>query len=422
MKIGPKYVAGVTKSQGDAQYESELRKTDAQMMGRAFGKNLDLGDVAQDLQLSLEQSLGSDRELSQYISLAVQVFCHVVANTVKRKHSNRLDVDLPLALAKFETEMTSSQGGLVKAIAELSTVGVFAQVGVDKALYPLSTSHIKAVTAEARQVVNLRNEYLSYIAQPSVQNAVGLYVSKNPNVPDNVLLPAAIGLATTTPNDAKGVSNAFKTYNDKDVKATFEFYRKAVRSEIDMSTGVNTGDVKAQLRAAELALDAASDSLKLTGLSSSIVSKLKKGFSSVKSEIRSVKPLARTADESIGFATLSLLDLIGGLSNMGTAQVKLNGISGFQTGSGTLINYVLTQIGNQLPSTYDNESIAFLDAQDAIRPRNITTQNLRDVLFAAVQNNLGRVFRILEDAYMAVIPLGTTPQQRGVSPKRSQGY
>ena len=418
IKIGPKYVEGVTKSQGDAQYESELRNTTAQMMGRAFGKNLDLGDVAQDLKMELEASLGTEGILTQYVELAVQVFCHVVANAVKRASSKSPLSTLSNAKTDFVTAIESSTGGLVKAYEGLSAYGLIAG-NVRKYLYPLSSSHIEAVTAEARQIVNLYGDYRSYIAQPAAQNAVALYISKGNSVPSNVLLPAAIGLATSqgAANTSSGVKVAFEKYNDKDIKATFDFYFKAVKSELDMSQGIRTGDAQSQINGAIAALSAASDSLKLTGLSSNVVSKFRSGFSAISKELKRIKPLARTADESIGFATLGLLDLIGGLSNMGTQQVSLNGISGFQSGPDTLKNYVLTQIGSEIYSNYDNEPISFLDAQDNIRPVNITTQNRRNVLFAAVQNNLGQAFMNLEDAYLSVVPLGTLPQQRGVTQK-----
>ena len=65
-------------------------------------------------------------------------------------------------------------------------------LNVNSFLYPLSFSHIQAVTAEAMQVVNLRDEYNEYIAQSAVQAAVFTYLVKPGNTPPrNVLLPGA---------------------------------------------------------------------------------------------------------------------------------------------------------------------------------------------------------------------------------------
>lgn len=425
VKIGPKYVEGVTKSQGDAQYESELRNTNAMMMGRAFGPNMDLGDVAQDILGDLESHFGSDREVADYIALATQVFCHLCYQATKRASSTgQAGADLAAAKPVFMDAMTDPAKGLLNAIGELDLLMVTPKSGGPASkslffentigwLYPLSYSHIKAVTAEAKQVVNLRSEYIDYIKQYHVQNAVLTYMIKPGNTPpNNVLLPAAINGFTNV-----AVDKAFSQYGDKDVKATFDYYFKATKSEIDMSTGIRIGDAESQIKAAITALGQAANSLNTTGLSSKVISQFKSGFTSIANKLKKVNPLSNTADEDIGFLTLELLDMLGGLSGMATSSVSLNGISGFDTSTGSLIDYVLTRIANQIPSQYDNEEIAFLDAQDEIRPSDITTQNRRNVLFAAVQNNLGLALMNLEDAFNSVVPLGAVVSKRGISQK-----
>jgi len=412
VKIGPKYVEGVTKSQGDAQYESELRNTNAQMMGRAFGRNMDLGDVAVDVQGELEGHFGSDRAISHYIELSTQVLCHLLYQGTKRAEDSSIaKTDLAAAKKAFMLAMEDPTKGLVKAIGAMNSVTLFA----DKAngyLYPLSFSHIQAVTAEARQVVNLRAEYIAYISQTPVKTAVVTYMIKPGNTPPrNVLLPAVIN-----GNTRAATSKALQRYADKDLKATFEYYFKAAKSEIDMSSGIRTGDAESQIKAAITALGQASNSLNTTGLSSKVVNQFKSGFTSIANKLKKVNPLRNTADEDIGFLTLELLDMLGGLSDMGASTASLNGISGFNTTTGSLAAYVLG-IAKQIPSQYDNEEIAFLDAQDQIRPSNITTHNRRNVLFAAVQNNLGLALMNLEDAFTSIVPLGAVLSKKGITQK-----
>jgi len=410
VKIGPKYVEGVTKSQGDAQYESELRNTNAQMMGRAFGKNMDLGDVAVDVQGELEAHFGSDRDIAHYIALSTQVLCHLLYQGTKRAGDSSIaKKDLAAAKKAFMLAMVDPTKGLVKAIGAMNSVPLFTNKANDY-LYPLSFSHIQAVTAEARQVVNLRDEYNEYIAQSAVQAAVLTYLVKPGNTPpSNVLLPGAINSATKG-----GVAKAFGKYADKDVKATFDYYFKAAKSEIDMSTGIRTGDAKSQINAAITALQQAGNALNTTGLSRSIVSQFKSGFSSIAKKLRKINPLANTADEDIGFATLDLLDLLGGISGMDTATAAVT-VGGFDASAG-LEAYVVG-IAQQIPSQYDNETVTFLDAQDQIRPTDITAQNRRNMLFAAVQNNLGLALMNLEDAYSSIVPLGVTLSKRGITQK-----
>jgi hypothetical protein len=47
-KVGSKYVEGVTKSQGDAMYNSAIRSTGAMALGRAFGPNRGMSEIELD--------------------------------------------------------------------------------------------------------------------------------------------------------------------------------------------------------------------------------------------------------------------------------------------------------------------------------------------------------------------------------------
>jgi hypothetical protein len=405
-KVGSKYVEGVTKSQGDAMYNSAIRSTGAMALGRAFGPNRGMSEIELDTRLDLEAALGSDKRVREYVDLSTQVICHLIMSAAKRVNTRDEATPLKSAYGAFITVMTGSNPSLVSAI-DASINAAKSPIEMSN-LYPMSYSYIEAMTANAKQSLGQRTEMKAYIAQPEAQAAVLSYITKKTPA-SNVLLPAAIGGTT---EDL--VSAALKKYGDKDLKATFDYYLAAVKSEIDLSTGIRTGDAESHIRAAVQMLRKAASNLSATPVKN--VSVFKSVFEKVASGLSKVNVNLTTADENIGFLTLDLIDVLGGLNNMGmaTGTVTYNGLTGFK--GSDLGKYVLG-LGKKIDSAYQNRSMSFMDDQDDLRPNNINQMDLFNIDYALVTNSLRVALKNLDGAYGSLISFVTGPTTRGLTAK-----
>ena len=405
-KVGSKYVEGVTKSQGDAMYNSAIRSTGAMALGRAFGPNRGMSEIELDTRLELEAALGSDKRVREYVDLSTQVICHLIMSAAKRVSSRDDAMPLKDAYDAFIAVMTGSNPSLVSAI-DASINAANSPIEMSN-LYPMSYSYIEAMTANAKQSLGQRSEMKAYIAQPEAQAAVLSYITKKTPA-SNVLLPVAIG-----GNTADLVSDALKKYGDKDLKATFDYYLAAVKSEIDLSTGIRTGDAESHIRAAVQMLRKAASNLSATPVKN--VSVFKSVFEKVASELSKVNVNLTTADENIGFLTLDLIDVLGGLNNMGmaTGTVTYNGLSGF---AGSDLGKYVKGLGKKIDSAYQNRSMSFMDDQDDLRPDNINTMDLFNIDYAPVTNSLRVALKNLAEAYGSLVSFVTGPTTRGLTAK-----
>ena len=422
-RVPAKYV-GLTNAQGDSQYRANLARFGAKNLGRAFGVNMSLQELHDDTRRELAAYLGSGKALAAYVDLCTQTVIHVIAQAAARMEAPD-STQLEKAYSFMVKSLTASSGSraagnLTTALQGLNGLNNFSD-GTSNTLFkdkvfrylsPINRSYIEALVAINLSKIEARADMLAYIDNDNAKNAANSYlVKRKPG--GEVLLPGSI-------SSGQSAKDAFAAYPSKDVVATFEYYRAAVESEMDSETGIRTGDVEASLTAAKTALLNAAGAMSLTGIPKAQSQIFEKGFRSLAKSIGSLKPKG-LGREDVAFQLAELFDLLGAYAEVGGGKDKLganeiksvfsNAPDGFQT-------LVEDDILSLTPSAYIQESglaqkdIAFLDAQDEVRPENILVTEKRKPNLAAVRNNISLAILSLTDA-AAEISTGLTSSISG---------
>ena len=423
VKDAPKYVTGVTKSQGDEEYASNIRAFGAKQLGRAFGMNMGMSAVQQGVLNDLEAKFGSGDGTREFVDLATQVTCHLLIQTAV--HANNV------------TDLTGANGlpAIRKAIVDEIIAKNSIKAGIDAAdgmsggpikdkaytwLRPLNLVHIERVDARFGPRVRSRDDMLNFIINDAAKNAVLRHIVKNPNVPDDVLLPAGLGSAV----DAASAMKQFKKYPAKDVAATYAFYNKAVQENLDLKVGLQVGDVKASIEAAAIALREAAGAMKTTGIDASVAKVFEGGFRHIASQLSKIDIKSSEADEDIAFAVADLALLLGAYDDVGKSTAALN--SGKLQNGGlaaglTLGDRVATIMQNEtdryVGGSFAEADIAFLDARDEICPADIQDYVQGNPRFRDVINALAVAVINMVEAHNLLIPVGalTTGRPTGLA-------
>lgn len=437
VKAAPKYVTGVTKSQGDEEYKQNLKAFGSKQLARSFGMNMGMLAVQQDVLNSLEGHFGSGGETREFVDLATQVICHLLiqcATYATDSGDLRNGLVSIRDLAVSEVESSSSISAMLKSLDEIDAdqypeVSNLISGNVYRFLRPLNLVHIERVDAQYSPRVRARNTMLSYIDNEQARLAVIRYLTKH-ELPDDVLAPSAM--------DGSNADTAFKKYPGKDVAATFEFYKKAVKENLDISLGIQVGDVKAALDAAIYSLqEAANKGLKTAqgqDFGPSAVARLRKGFDKAISDLKKINPSSDLADEHVAYVTADLADLLGAYSwdSSGNASLKNNKLKNAGLDSGTYaerVKEILTIRGdrNAATTSISQADIEYLDARDAICPIDVEKEASRAAIgtvqasprYYPIVDALSVVFYQLYNAHSSLMPIGRVeaalrPSEQGV--------
>jgi hypothetical protein len=414
-KVPAKYV-GVTKAQGDAQYQTNLTRFGAKNLGRAFGVNMSLMELHNDTRAELEAMLGSGAALRDYVDICTEVIIQIIAQAAARMtaaQSEELKRGYDLYMDKLRA--TSKVSEALKSLNKKG-IGLFAH-RVFNYLTPINRSYVEALQAINLSKIEARGDMIKYIANTNAQLAVSRYiVKKRPS--EDVLLPGSIRgqnnrvqgsgalvsrLGATTSTE-KAVVRAFAANPSKDVVATYNYYRAAIDSEFDMGTGIRIGDVDASLKAAQTALNNAASAMNLTGIASKEARIFSDAFRTIAKRVGShkVKDLD-TSDIELDIA--DIFDLIGAYDGIGTQSLTQSGQTIYQTNTAQTVIDNIENILKAMPSAYTTigsgfaqQDIAFLDAQDAIRPSDVNSVETKKPTLAAVRNNVSLAIVSLLDA------------------------
>jgi hypothetical protein len=396
VRVSPKYerVDGRKGSTStlDKEYRDNLRAFTPRDLDRVFGQNRNLAGVEREVRSDLQATYGTTGGLETYVDTATQAIMQVAISATQALGSEQAPylksaVDF---LVKVTTSGASTEEagisedysqGITSALVALNNQGSprfvidsaaggggvapsLFQGKVFRYLAPMSFEHLSQLEAKYLPKLQSRDEMLAYIGNAQAQLAAGRYVMKHPPK-DNVLVPAAI---KGTGEDA--AKTAMAQYN-KDVLATFEYYKKAVESEYDMTSGVQTGQVEAALSGAAGSLRAAANAVSLTGALPSVISDIKSTFNSVARQISSIKTSnTEKAKYEIVQAYAKIVDALG--YDKGDAPDTLLGdlkdnvktaLGIIQAGSGAL--------------GFQNE--AYEDSLEDIRPSSLSRRELSDI-------------------------------------------
>lgn len=411
-KVPAKYV-GVTKAQGDAQYQTNLTRFGAKNLGRAFGVNMSLMELHNDTRAELEAMLGSGAALRNYVDICTEVIIHIVGQAAARMTAAQSS-ELKSGYDKYMSELRTTSK-VTEALKALNgSTGLF-KSRVFNYLAPINRSYVEALQAINLSKIEARGDMVKYIANANAQLAVSRYIAKK-RPSEDVLLPGSIvptavrgvgrtisSMGLTTPEE-KDVVSAFAANPSKDVVATYNYYRAAVTSEIDMGTGIRVGDVEASLKAAQTALNNAASAMNLTGIAKGEARIFSDAFRTIAKRVGSHK-VKDLSQDAIELDIADIFDLIGAYDGIGTSSLTKATSTIYQTNTDPTVQTNIENILKAMPSAYTTigsgfaqQDIAFLDAQDAIRPDDVNSIETKKPTLAAVRNNVSLAICSLLDA------------------------
>ena len=427
--IPPMYVPEYTKSQGDSEYASNIRAFGAKQLQRSFGANKGALNVQQDVQIELQRAYGRGTALKPYVDLCTQVIMHLIIQGATNFDNGSDDPEILKNAKELLVEVASdSDKGIVEALKALNEAddidadGAVTGSGVANIfkdnvyawLYPISRSHISAVEAEAKGIIEKRDGYIAFVANADAQSAVLSYLLKDAPSAE-VLLPAAIGGTT---DDL--VKTALAAYPEKDLITTYNYYRKAVDASYDTESGIRTGDVDASLKAACSALTDARSALRLTGIDADTTSIFAKAFSDVEDSVRKISPKSGDAKDRIEMAALDLADVLGLFNNFGESAATYSATNAYGI---TTLRAPLLALAKVVPSKFermlDDDNIEYLDARELVRPSDITIEARTKPNLAKVKNAVGLALLSLEEAHSELSTfMGFAPSALEAVPSR----
>lgn len=409
VKDAPKYVTGVTKSQGDEEYASNIRAFGAKQLGRAFGMNMGMSAIQQGVLNDFEAKFGSGAGTREFVDLATQVTCHLLIQAAIHMQNVSEMGDTTRGLVPLRDKIVAAIENRSSIVAGIDAAETL-QSEAYSWLRPLNLVHIERVDARFSPRLRSRDDMLNYIINGEAQRAVIRHIANNPNIPDDVLLPAAL----TGASDASAAVDVFAKYPAKDVAATYAFYSKAVRENLDTKIGLQVGDVKASLEGAAVALRDAASAMRLTGVAPSAAKVFEGGFRHIASELGRINVASSEADEDIAFAVADLALLLGAYDNVGTstAALKAGKLQNGGLASGTTLGRRVKTIMESERDKYvgsasfSEADIAFLDARDEICPADINDYVRGNPRFRDVINNLTVAIINMVEAHNLLVPVG----------------
>jgi len=443
IKAAPKYVTGVTKSQGDEEYVSNIKAFGSKQLARAFGVNMGMSALQQDILNQLEAKYGSGEGVREFVDLATQVICHLLIQAATHATDGTVSKEALPFIKGYAMHLILSKPSIKDMLDKLNGIdpntsygtsaspnpgdaGIASDLIADKVfqyLRPINLTHVERIDAKFSPRLRARDLYLDYILNEQAQTAVVRHMVKHP-IPDDVLAPAAISIPSSASTDATkraALISIFERYPAKDVKSTYDYYFASVRENLDMSLGIQVGDVKAYIDAAIASLRDASSSLSAVAMPAQTRKIFADGFSHAASQLRKVNPKSNEADEDIAFIVAHLANLLGAYDDVGTSNAALkaetlknSGLDGSGTYA-TRVQQAMTILQPKEASTsavFADNDIPYLDARDEICPEDV--KKFYQVGTARkVKNALSLVFLNLEQAHDALIRVGAIGTKAG---------
>lgn len=434
IRIQPKYDYSVKNvAEGDRIFNQNLTQFTAMKLNRAFGYNKGMRTVYDETVYALVGAFGSN--LEEYELLSAQVICHLIMKAAENMGAatfatNDSSKGIALAYKCLLGNTIESNKGIVSALSECNSTAEFDSDEKDAAglpimvsnplqgkvyeyLRPLNLSHIESISAKYRPRIESRDAFKAYIANKSAIQAVSSYIIKKTPSSD-VLLPALIDFssASTDALRLEAVNAAFAKYPEKDVVATFKYYEEAVKSQVDLSSGIRVGEVDASLNSAAQALESAAKSVKnVAGVESSVKNDFSRQFSKLASEVKKIKAKSSDSDELIIINTAKLIDLIGGGSDFGTAGAAVTSALFTSTALASQVTGVLKVLKPEFSSETSSDlflsNVEYLNLQDKINPESVASLSM-DPNNAVVQNEVIRALLALNTAYDGVMRFAPT--------------
>jgi len=400
----------------DSKLASNIEKFGPRRLGNAFGPNKGMDQIEMELRRTLGSRFHGTKALNEYAELSTQVICHLLIQAAINMTNASSSSALLQTYKRLErVGIGFGSQRLTQLIAKENGQTLFAGK-VYEMLYPFDLEHIRDVENAAATDYQLAGPKLQYLANADAQAAVLTYLGKKAPAAD-VLLPGAIG-----GNTSAEVRKAFEQFPGKSVDATYAYYQAAVNSERDARFGVRTGNVEGSLRAAQRGIESAIKELSGTYFSKRVMGELKSQLKSVAKKIRGLKANSTNLPSDIASVVADLLNVIGGANGVGsgssTTLVDAANCFGGQTAlQNAVLNDILPFINPfPMPSMTMAEDIEVLDAQDEIRPADVTKMESGLDDASAVREGISLTFQALAKAY-GEVNIGSTISVRPVAPK-----
>lgn len=393
----PKYVGGVTESQGNSMYKAELASS-ATALGRTF-KQQNAMSASLDLAREIRATVGSSKQLQPWVDASVQVAIHLVVECAQRSSALlSAGTDINVGLKAYKAEVV--KGSIVKGIDAWNNVtGKDYSGQIFNYLYPINIAWLKSLDAQVIDIISQKTDMEKYVANAEAQRAVVNYMASH-SVPANVLLPLEISNASGA--GVAKVQNALKRDPGKNIEASYNFYKKAVDASYDMDRSLRTGEVESNIKSAVRLLKELGRSMGEAGISSSVASQFNREFTRIAKELSRLNLDKASAQDGITLALLDLCDLTSispsVLSNAGTAVASLQGSANF-----------VSLLG-------DAPSASVLDAQDLMRVSKLDSLIISNPIVAQLKNRLIQIFLSLDEAYSGLAPMSLFRPASGTAP------
>jgi len=396
----PKYVGGVTESQGNSMYKAELASS-ATALGRTF-KQQNAMSASLDLAREIRATVGSSKQLQLWVDASVQVAIHLVVECAQRS-SALLSAGKNIArgLNAYKDEVV--KGSIVKGLEAWNNTsggGVEYDGKIFNYLYPINLAWLKSLDAQVIDIISQKDDMEKYVANAEAQRAVVNYMASH-SVPADVLLPLEISNASgSSPVDK--VENALLRDPGKNIEASYNFYKKAVDASYDMDRSLRTGEVESNIKSAVRLLKELGRSMGEAGISSSVASQFNREFTRIAKELSRLNLDKASAQDGITLALLDLCDLTR--TSPSVLKHASSAVGGLQSST----NFV-SLLG-------DAPSASVLDAQDLMKVSSLNSLIISNPIVAQLKNRLIQIFLSLDEAYNGLAPMSLFAPATGSAP------
>ena len=364
----------------------------AKAFAGAFGR-LNGEQVYHDTLMKIEKERGRDRKLEGYYREAAKIFTLIAY----RAGSDRATAfgNKDLVAAGQDTYVTAfGTGNIDLALKALNGVALYTN-NVYSWLRPISREYVRWLDASSKSKSSQITAWKDYVANELAQRATNVYMNKV-TAPKNILTPALIEGRT-----AAYVTKALDAYPNKDLEATFNFYKKAVLSYNKARSDIRAGGASYAIKGARSDLDA-------------LIKLIKRSFNSGTSRVIDVLNEAKrelaTKDVqgyNLEYATVLIYDAFGGVTDAG----NLVAASPTKTSVGTLWDKANT-LATNYRTAFDNYEVSSRDARDEqfvrekIRPKGaLTTVTISDPRYDDLENAVKVTLLNIKTAYDEVFGL-----------------
>lgn len=391
----------VSESEGDKAYRDDLRALSARNLGFAFGRNKSMSSVEMDIRNALEAAYGRSGKLGAYVAASTEAICQVLMGAAENMGVGEGD-QLVTAKDNLVSDASDPTKGIITALSNLNNGSLSLFNGkVYTFLRPLSLEYLNRLQARVGPMLEGQDIKLKFLLNPQAQKAVLRQIlKKRPS--DTVLLPEGFGSVSSvnpTSGELDALKAAFAKYSNKDVTATFDYYRQAVKDQIDLTSGLQVGEVSGNLSAAVASLKAAERSLARTpSISSSARNYIASEMRKVASKIGRINAKSSSAGLDIAEAVAELLVNVLGLTS---ATLGAGATSGVYYDA---IRSFVTTLQSVNSAEISRLSIDVLEAQDVIKPASLTQMELNPAL--SIRNDIIGVILSLKEAYNNTGSLG----------------